>query len=123
MFSRKESKYNADSKEHQLFEAIKRGNFTKARTLVSHGVEVNSLDYSDSSPLMLTCRLASEQHYRDLEAVASFVDYLIKEGAYIRGTDIFGRSALDYLQENGPEKLRKQVLHALDKENARFPFW
>ncbi|VDI10575.1 Hypothetical predicted protein [Mytilus galloprovincialis] len=99
------SKYKVDDEEELLFASINQGNFKMSKILIDGKINVNMLDYSDSTPLITICRRTTRNQEND--DIFEFVEFLLYRGANLHLTDIHGKSAFDYADGNNLKRVKE----------------
>ncbi|XP_064599601.1 ankyrin repeat domain-containing protein 50-like [Liolophura sinensis] len=85
------------------------------RLLLKHGADINNVDHKyNFTPIILACRK------NDTE----LAKWLIKKGANVRLTDVYGRNSLHYAAWNYNQELVRLLLsHRLDVNGRDFSGW
>lgn len=76
------------------------GDLSKIKRLIASGVNINSKDFSNKTPLM----------YAAEDGAIETIEYLIKNGANINDTDVRGDSALIIAVKNNNIKASKMLI-------------
>ena len=91
----------------ELYIAITEGYFLLARVLIGGHMNVNCQDYSGATALIVLCRSSCK---RSKEAKLEFVRFLLKERALVDIIDSFGKTAINYAEENDLKIIERELL-------------
>ena len=87
----------------KLFDAIYENNFELAKTLIDGGkVDVNTKNGYGDTPLIVTCQQTTIE--TEEEAV-KFINYLWQNGSKFKKSNDFGKTAMNYAESNGLQKI------------------
>jgi len=100
---RKESSTSDD----ELYIAITEGYFLLAQVLFGGHMNVNCQDNSGATALIAMCCSFCK---RSKEATLDFVRFLLKERALVDIIDSFGKTAINYAEENDLKIIERELL-------------
>ena len=108
MFLIRSIAYESKDEENteEIFKAITEGNFEHARCLIGRTNNINYTDDSGATLISLVCKSCA------LETEAAGIDfivYLLEKGADIDKKDKFGKTALDYAEDNGLRIIQEEL--------------
>jgi len=93
--------------DDELYIAITEGNVLLAQVLIGGHMNVNCQDNSGATALLAVCRSSCK---RSKEATLEFVRFLLKERTLVDIIDIFGKTAINYAEENDLKITEKELL-------------
>ena len=93
--------------DDELYIAITEGYFMLAQVLIGGHMNINCPDNSGATALIAVCRSSCK---RSKEAKLEFVRFLLKERALVDIIDRFGKTAINYAEENDLKIIVKELL-------------
>ena len=92
-----------------LFAFVISGNLAMAKLQLKEYPDVNFKSSTKSTLLITACRSKANE-----KEVLNFVEFLLEKGAYIMKKDSFGRTALDYCEQNKLFQVKMLLCKTLD---------
>jgi ankyrin repeat protein len=93
--------------DDELYIAITEGYFLLVQVLIGGHMNVNCQNNSGATALIAVCRSFCN---RSKEAKLEFVRFLLKERARVDIIDSFGKTAINYAEENDLKTIMKELL-------------
>lgn len=93
----------------KLFNLVFDGNFVQAQELLMAFSGVNFKNSSKSTLLITACQSTTKEN-----EILTFVQFLLRKGAYITKKDASGRTAIDYCEQNNLCQIKMLLCETAD---------